>query len=220
MRNLGTLCVCAATLLLGAAPAPAADDAKVATIQFKLEFPHSNPEHYEITIQSDGHATYTSDGELGTGATPDTTRFEFALSQKTLQDLFDLAKAANYFTGKVDSGNTKIAKMGVKILTYKDDTHNTSATYNYSMDPSVQRITSILQNLSTVLEFGRRLTWFRKYQKLALEDDLKQMEERQRYNNLGDVRALAPILKQVAYDQSVMRMTRARAIRLLDAAGK
>jgi len=88
------------------------------------------------------------------------------------------------------------------------------------MDPSVQQITSILQNLSTVLEYGRRLTWFRKYQKLALEDDLKQMEERQRDNNLGDVRAIAPILKQVAYDQSVMRMTRARAIRLLDAAGK
>jgi hypothetical protein len=88
------------------------------------------------------------------------------------------------------------------------------------MDPSVQQITAVLQNLSTVLEFGRRLTWFRKYQKLALEDDLKQMEERQRENNLGDVRAIAPILKQVADDKSVMRMTRARAIRLLDAAGR
>jgi hypothetical protein len=219
MRQLTKLCLCAA-LLLCAGSALAADDAKVATIQFKLEFLHSNPEHYEITVQSDGHATYTSDGELGSGATPDTTRFEFAISQKTQQDLFDLAKAANYFTGKVDSGNTKIAHMGTKTLIYKDDSHDTSAIYNYSMDPSVQQITTILQNLSTVLEYGRRLTWFRKYQKLALEDDLKQMEERQRDNNLGDVRAIAPILKQVAYDQSVMRMTRARAIRLLDAAGK
>ena len=110
--------------------------------------------------------------------------------------------------------------MGTKTLIYKDDSHDTSATYNYSLDPAVQQITSILQDLSTVLEYGRRLTWFHKYQKLALEDDLKQMEERQRTKTLGDIEAIAPLLKQIANDQSVMRMTRARALRLLDGVGQ
>ena len=33
-----------------------------------------------------------------------------------------------------------------------------------------------------MLEYGRRLTWFHKYQKLALDDDLKQMQDRQQSN--------------------------------------
>ena len=96
----------------------------------------------------------------------------------------------------------------------------TSATYNYSLDPAVNDITSTLQKLSAVLEYGRRLSWFEKYQKLALEDDLKAMEDRQRQDYLGDVRAIAPLLKKIAYDQSVMRMTRARALRLLATVGQ
>jgi hypothetical protein len=210
----------ASVLLLASVVSFGVDASPAATVQFKLDFPHSNPAHYEITVQSDGHASYVSNGDLGNSTNDDTTPFEFSISQKTRQDIFELAKKANYFSGKVDSGNPRIANMGTKTLIYKDDAHNTSATYNYSLDPAVQQITSILQDLSTVLEYGRRLTWFHKYQKLALEDDLKQMEERQRTKTLGDIAAIAPLLKQIANDQSVMRMTRARAMRLLEAVGK
>jgi len=198
----------------------AADATPTATIQFKFDFPPSNPQHYEITVQSDGHAAYISNGDLGNSTNDDTTPFEFSISEKTRRDIFELAKKANYFSGKVDSGNTRLANMGAKTLIYKDDSRNTSATYNYSLDPAVQQVTGILQDLSTVLEYGRRLTWFHKYQKLALEDDLKQMEERQRAKTLGDLEPIVPILKQVANDQAVMRMTRARALRLLAAAGQ
>ena len=207
-------------LLVASVAACATDAAPTATVQFKFDFPGSNPAHYEITIQNDGHDYYTSNGDLGNSTSPDSTPFEFSISEKTRQEIFDFAKKANYFGGKVDSGNTKIANTGVKTLVYKDGSHDTSATYNYSLEPSVQQITNILQNLSTVLEYGRRLTWFHKYQKLALDDDLKQMEERQREKSLGDVDAIAPLLKQIADDPSVMRMSRARAIRLLASAGK
>jgi hypothetical protein len=206
--------------LLVVQPALAAGAGSTATIRFTFDFPNSNPEHYEITVPSNGAATYTSNGELGSGANPDTTPFEFAISDKTRRELFALAKKAHYFEGKVDSGNNKIANMGAKKLTYKDGSHNTSASYNYSINPAVQQITSTFQGLSAVLEYGRRLNWFHKYQKLALEDDLKQMEERQRSNSLGDVEAIAPLLKQIASDASVMRMTRARALRLLATVGQ
>jgi hypothetical protein len=210
----------ASAILLASGLMFAADVPPAATVQFKFDFPRSNPAHYEITVQNDGHAAYISNGDLGNSTNDDTTPFEFSISEKTRQDIFELAKKANYFNGKIDSGNTRIANMGAKTLIYKDDSHNTSATYNYSLDPAVQQITSILQELSTVLEYGRRLNWFHKYQKLALEDDLKQMEERQRSKTLGDLAAIAPLLKQIANDQSVMRMTRARALRLLAAAGQ
>lgn len=223
MRTLLNFSLAAALLVcvpLLTASAFAGDAAKAATIQFTFDFPQSNPEHYQITVPNDGPATYRSNGDLGSGANPDDAPFEFTISEKTRNELFELAKKAHYFAGKLDSGNNRLAKTGSKTLAYKDDSHNTSATYNYSTDPAVQQITSVLQNLSTVLEYGRRLTWFHKYQKLALEDDLKQMEERQRENNLGDVQAIAPLLKQIADDPAVMRMTRARALRLLSSAGQ
>lgn len=207
-------------LVLACVAAFAADAASSATVQFKFDFPGSNPAHYEITVRNDGPDYYTSNGDLGNSTSPDSTPFEFSISDKTRQEIFQLAKKANYFSGKVDSGNTKLANTGAKTLIYKDGSHDTSSTYNYSLDPSIQQITNILQGLSTVLEYGRRLTWFHKYQKLALDDDLKQMEERQRSNTLGDLQAVAPLLKQIADDQSVMRMTRARALRLLAVAGK
>jgi len=208
------LFLCLGVLLL-AESAFAAGGESPATITFSLDFPQSNPEHYEITIPTSGPAKYVSNGALGNTPDPDTTPFEFTISDATRQQIFELAKKAKYFSGKLDSGNSNIANMGAKTLAYKDASHSTSATYNFSTDLAVQQITSILQNLSTVLEYGRRLTWFHKYQKLALEQDLKQMEERQRDKNLGDVQAIVPILKQIADDQTVMRMTRARALRLL-----
>ena len=210
-------------VLISCLPAPfafAAGDSSAATLRFTFDFPKSNPEHYEITLQSDGHTRYSSNGELGNSPNPETAVFEFELSEKTRLELFELAKKANYFSGNVDSGNTRIANMGAKTLAYKDASHDTSANYNYSTDPVVQQITSVFQNLSTVLEYGRRLNWFHKYQKLALEDDLKQMEERQKENTLGDLEAITPLLKQIAADPAVMRITRARAMRLLILAGK
>lgn len=207
-------------LLLASLSTFAADAAPTATVQFKFDFPGSNPAHYEITVQQDGHDYYTSNGDLGNSSSPDSTPFEFSVSDKTRQEVFALAKKANYFTGKVDSGNAKLANTGAKTLVYQDSTHNTTATYNYSLDPSIQQITNILQGLSTVLEYGRRLTWFHKYQKLALDDDLKQMQDRQQSNTLGDLEAIAPLLKQIAGDPSVMRISRARALRLLASAGK
>jgi hypothetical protein len=118
----------------------------------------------------------------------------------------------------VDSGDKKIANTGVKLLTYKSESQNSQATYNYSPVEPVQQLTAIFQNLSTTLEFGRRLSYFRKYQKLALDDDLRRMEEMQKEGNLGDIQAIAPVLNAIADDTAVMNVSRSRALRLL--AGK
>jgi hypothetical protein len=134
--------------------------------------------------------------------------------------MFDLAQRAHYFSGKVDSGRKNIANTGAKTLTYKDAQRNTQATYNYSQVAPVQQLTSIFQGLSTTLEFGRRLGYFHKYEKLALEQDLQRMEQLQRDNSLGDVQAIATVLNEIANDQSVINVSRARALRLLASAGK
>jgi hypothetical protein len=82
----------------------------------------------------------------------------------------------------------------------------------------VQDLTSLMESLSTTLEFGHRLQYDLRYQKLALDEELKHMEEMARINTLIEVAALQPILDLIVADPSVINVTRARAQRLLERA--
>jgi hypothetical protein len=220
MMGLGKLC----TLCLLVAPTlclAADSDPPGPSVRFSLDFPGSNPSHYEIVIANDGKGSYTSNGKFddkSDAAGPEP--LQFAMSENIRAQIFDLAKRAHYFTGKVDSGRKNIANTGAKTLGYKDASHNSQATYNYSPLEPVERLTSIFENLSTTMEFGRRLVYLHKYEKLALDDELKRMEELQREGGLGDVEAIAPVLKEISNDSSVMNVSRARALRLLGSTGK
>jgi hypothetical protein len=76
-----------------------------------------------------------------------------------------------------------------------------------------------MQSLSATLEFGHRLQYDRHYQKLALEQEFKRMEQMARSDQLVEITAIRPILDQIIADPSVINVTRARAQRLLERAG-
>jgi hypothetical protein len=205
-----------ALFLLSSLSLFSSDRAGSSSVSFTLDFPGANPSHYEIQVASDGHGSYSSNGQLTSDSqAADPVTLQFSLSDKVRQQIFDLSKRAQYFTGKVDSGRKNIANTGMKTLIYNDGKRTTQATYNYSLMPAIEQLTDVFQSLSTTLEFGRRLTFFHKYQKLALDDDLKRMEELAQTNSLGDVRAIAPVLESIGKDPTVMNITRARALRLL-----
>jgi hypothetical protein len=65
------------------------------------------------------------------------------------------------------------------------------------------------------MEFARHLQYFRRYQPLALEEDLKRMEEMAKDNDLKELQAIAPILQDIAEDKSILNVARIRAQRLL-----
>ena len=205
-------------------PSVAADDQlALPTVSFTLDFPATNPSHYVISVRRDGRGTYICNGQIGNDSVPSPTSVPvpalvFTISDHVRDQIFDLAQRAHYFSGKVDSGRKGIANTGAKTLAYKDGQHDGQATYNYSPSAPVEQLTAIFQGLSETLEFGRRLAFFHKYQKTALDEDLKRMEELQRENSLGDTQAIAPVLKEIADDHSVMNVARARALRLMAAA--
>jgi hypothetical protein len=214
--------ICSLLLLISLSVCANSQDQHVpATVSFTLDFPGANPSHYEMVVGDDGHGTYGSNGQLNEQSEPgDPAPLRFTLSDKVRSQIFDLAQRAHYFSGKVDSGRKNIANTGAKTLTYKDAQRNTQATYNYSQLTPIQQLTSVFQGLSTTLEFGRRLGYFHRYEKLALEEDLQRMEQLQKDNSLGDVQAIATVLHEIANDQSVINVTRARALRLLATTGK
>jgi hypothetical protein len=188
-------------------------------VTFTLDFPGSEPSHYVISVLSDGRATYDSDGKLSPESEGDLFHLDFSVTPATGKRIFDLARRAHYFEGEIDSRKSKLASTGAKTLTYKDGQRSISATYNYSPLSAVQQLTQLFQNLSTTLEFGRRLQYFHRYQKLALDEELKRMEEMDKGNGLEEVAAIVPILEQIANDPSVINPVRARAQRMVERAG-
>jgi hypothetical protein len=192
----------------------------VPTVTFTLDFPGSEPDHYVISVSEDGRASYDSDGKLSVeSAEGDTFHLDFILSPAARARVFDLTKRAHYFEGQIDSKNKKLASTGTKTLTYKDAQKSTSATYNYSPVAAVAELTTFLQSLSNTLEFGHRLDYHLRYQKLALDEELKKMEEMSNGGELQEISAVAPILQKIADDPAVIKVVRARAERMLQLAG-
>lgn len=192
----------------------------LAVVTFTLDFPASQPAHYSIRIQSDGKVLYQSIGRLSADSEEtDSFDLDFVTSAETRQKIFDLAAKAGYFQKDVDSHRKGIAFTGRKTLAYKDNRRSGESSYNYSSDPGVQVLTGLMQSLAETLEFGHRLQYDRHYQKLALDEELKRMEEMAHNNQVIEIASIRSILEQIAADQSVINVTRARAQRLLERAG-
>jgi hypothetical protein len=192
------------------------------TVTFTFDFPASKPSHYVLSMSSDGHTSYVSDGKLSSGTESDAAdswRVDFIASRSDAARVFDLTKRAHYFEGEIDSRKKNLASTGTKTLAYKDAQMSTQATYNYSPVPSVQDLTALFQSMSATLEFGRQLEFYLRYQKLALDGELKQLEEMSDRHQLEELSAIAPVLQKIADDGSVMKVVRARAERLLRLTG-
>ncbi len=211
-RSLTVLVGC--ITLLGILPVRAAEPA---TVTFTLDFPGSDPDHYSISVQSDGRARYECSARISTESDDrETYQTEFTFSDATRARIFDLAAQAHYFSGKIDSGNRKLANTGAKKLSYKDGQREFTAAYNFSPQAAVQQLTALFQRVSATLEFGRQLAHYLRYQKLALDDELKRMEDQARRGDLVELQAVKPVLQEIYDDSSVMNVVRARAQRIME----
>jgi hypothetical protein len=195
----------------------AAIAADSANITFSLSFPGSDPESYSISLDSNGHAKYKSVARISADSEDrETYETEFRFSPGNCTRIFELAGQSHYFAGKIDSGNHKIAFTGAKKLTYRDANRTNTAEFNYSSLAPVQQTIAVFQNVAATMEFGRRLAHYHRYQKLALDDELKRMEAQAQDNQLNELQAVEPTLREIFEDTSVMNVVRARAQRLID----
>jgi hypothetical protein len=190
--------------------------ASPATVTFTLDFPQSNPAHYSIAVEASGHARYECAGTVAEDSEEQTYRAEFQVSAGNREKIFSLAKQARYFAGRIDSGNGRLAFTGTKQLSYQDGQLSSMARYNYSNLAAVQQLTALFQDMGATLDYGRRLTYYHRYQKLALDDELKRMETQARNHELDEIQGVAPVLQEIFEDTSVINVVRARAKELIE----
>jgi hypothetical protein len=205
-------------------PDKPAHNPQIPTITFQFEFPGANPSHYAISLDTTGRSAYTStspqDANTGFAApgqqpTGEPYVTKFTLSAATAEQIFNLAKRLKNFDGKFDYTKTRVANTGAKTLIYADPARHFETTFNYSQNQDATELARIFQNLSSTLEFGHRIEHDMRYQKLALEDDLRQLQDAVSHNNATEARLLAPILQKIVNDPSIMHIARKRAQDLL-----
>jgi hypothetical protein len=212
---LGVLAWLALSVSILSQETPSRQAASAPAVTFTLDFPQSTPAHYSISVEAGGHARYECTGKVAPDSDDQTYQTEFEVSAVNRERIFDWAKQAKYFAGKIDSGNGKLAFTGAKVLSYHDGQRSNTAQYNYSNQEPVRQLTALFQGMAETLEYGRRLAYYHRYQKLALDEELKRMEAQARSNELNEIQGVAQVLREIVDDTSVINVVRARAQALL-----
>ena len=192
----------------------------VPTITFHFDLPGGSPSHYTIAVEPSGSAAYRSNGGETNEATETSSGepylMRFVMSEASRQRVFKLAEKLGYFKGSFDYTKRPVANTGSKTLTYADPQRHFSTTYNYTENADIQELTRFFQAVSNTLEFGRRLAFMQRFDKLGLHGELQKMVQMADEQQLAEVQAVAPVLQKISKDTSVMHVARLNAERLLD----
>ncbi|MGI9101801.1 MAG: hypothetical protein ACR2IF_05080 [Terriglobales bacterium] len=217
-RQLFCVVVLCTSLARAQAPKlePSNPDHTVPVVTFEFSFPGSDPGHFSIAVEPDGKAAFRAD-EIQAGSTPaDPYLLKFVVSDPARTRIFQLARALNFFQGDFQyRGGERIANMGAKTLRYDENDKHYSTAYNYSTNPAIQELTRIFQNMAATLQFGYRLTYLHRFDKLGLDGELKLVEDWAKDNRLGELQVLEAPLRDIFNDYSVLNISRRRAERLL-----
>ena len=102
---------------------------------------------------------------------------------------------------------------------YKSAQVQGSSTYNYSQNPEVQQLTQLFLGLANTLDFGRKLAWNYRFDKLGMNQTLNELQELQASHQVEELSVIEPILRKIANDPNLMHISRESAEHLLKASG-
>ncbi len=211
--------------------------AKSPSVTYKFFNNQLHPPRYEITIHADGSGSYESQDDapvLNPYPAPDPAyqkppdenanpqdvkgdiyRQNFQATPALKEKIFELAKTADYFHGDFEYRKHPIAFTGKKTLVYSGEGKTSQATYNWSDDQAILDLTGIFTHISYTFEFGHRLAYEYRFERLELNQELVKMQDMASRGELAELHVLAPLLRQLAADRSIIHVAQERAARLL-----
>jgi hypothetical protein len=174
---------------------------------------------YTITVQADGTTHFQGTPTPDTASGSDTDRFQqsFTMSGPNRTKIFSLAKKLNFFQGDLDSHLKRIAQTGNKTLVYQAATVHGSSSYNWSQNTDVQELTRLFTSIANTIDYGRKLAFGYRYDKLGLDAQLKELEGLRARHYAEELNAIEPVLRKIADDPNMMNISRQTAQQLLGA---
>jgi len=196
--------------------APASSSPPQASVRFSFDWTQGFPwQSYSITVQSDGKSRF--DGIPHADETNDNDAYQqdFTMSDANRQKVFELAQKVHYFQGDYDSHLKHVAQTGKKTLQYQSRQANGSTTYNWSQNPDIEQLTKLFAGIATTIDFGRKLAFQYRFDKLGMDERLKQLEDLQASHGVEELQIIAPMLRKIWNDPNLMNISRESARRLL-----
>jgi hypothetical protein len=177
-----------------------------ATITYRRVFKGSTPEFTEIKISEQGKCTYDI---RQLSEDPDAEPFEIGPAVR--QKIFSLAAELKNFTIPNLDIQKKIANLGQKTFRYEQDSEIHETTFNYTLNESANQLEQIFEGLArqqvdlTVLERSV------KYDRLGVNDALRQFESDMDHKLLPEPERLLQVLDQIGADSHFVEIARMRA---------
>jgi hypothetical protein len=188
------------------------------TVTFTFDWPSIEPHRYIISVDSSGDAAYQSwmaEPTVEQTIAGGLYMLKFTVSAATRDRIFALARQLNDFNGDFEYRKHRVAFTGAKILAYADADKQYETRYNWSENPGINELTALFLGMSTTIESGRRLTRLRRFDRLGLDEELKNLEHVAVEHQATELQIIVPILEQLAEDPGVMNIARQRARHIL-----
>jgi len=170
------------------------------TIVFSSVLWTADPPYYSIAIDSSGVATYFSaPNSVDKTGVPYT--IEFHASDRTRRITFNLARNLDFFAGQSVEPEALPVKNTVRTVAYLNDHLNNQFSFTAPPGPDFEEITSVFEQLSETLEFGRRLAYLQERDPNAVGAELQSLQKLVDRHQIREFQALVGVLRGVASDQ-------------------
>jgi len=167
------------------------------TVVFTSVLWAADPSYYSIAIDATGTATYQSAPDsIGKTGVPYT--LEFQVSDRTRRVTFNVARQLDYFGDKAQQSVTSPQAGSVRTLAYHDSTIRHQITYSSSSDSEIDELTSVFEEISATLEFGRRLANFQQHDHNRLDGELDRLQANASRRGVRELQVIAPVLRSIA----------------------
>jgi hypothetical protein len=207
------IALCACVLSLLATPFAASSAARSgsgagsgATITFRKIFKMSFPEFVEIKVNESGSGTFDI-RQLDDDPNPQPLDAGLAEAGR----IFALAEKLHYFRGVDLDVHRRIANLGQKTFRYEKGDVTNEVTFNYTLDENATQLLNIFEGLARQEGDLADIQRTMRYDRLGVNDVLRQIETD--YNNklLPEPERLLPTLDQLAADEKFIDIARQRA---------
>ena len=187
-----------------------------ATVRFTFGWNIGVPwQRYTVEVGSDGKSHFEGIPHPDETNDTDAYRQDFIMSGANRQKIFEAAQKLNYFHGDFDSHLKHIAQTGTKTLEYQSGAIHGSTQFNWSQNPDVDALTRFFEGIASTIDCGRKLAFQYRFDKLGMDQRLKELEDLQASHGVEELSIIAPTLRKIAADPNLMNISRDSARRLL-----
>jgi hypothetical protein len=177
-----------------------------AAITYRRVFKGSSPEFIEIKISDQGKATFEiRQLEEEPAAEP------FEVGAPVRQKIFELAADLKNFAIADLDIQKRIANLGQKTFRYERGPEVHETTFNYTLNVSATMLMQIFEGLARQQGDLTLLERTVKYDRLGVNDALRQFESDMDHRLLPEPERLLPVLDQIGGDSHFVDIARTRA---------